>query len=225
MDMKLEHRYVSLADQIFEKLEKDILVGEYNKGEILTESKLSETLGVSRTPIREALRRLEQEKIIKITSKGAQVVGISYDDIAAIYEIRVRIEGYAAYRAALYASEEEKNALREILDLQAFYLEKKNPEQIMECDSRFHRMLYEASASMPLANTLTELHKKIIKFRKTAVELTERAAHSCNEHKGIYEAIASGNAELAEKLTEAHVKNARDNILARIMKNMESKGE
>jgi len=86
-------------------------------------------------------------------------------------------------------------------------------------------MLYEASASMPLANTLTELHKKIIKFRKTAVELTERAAHSCNEHKGIYEAIASGNAELAEKLTEAHVKNARDNILARIMKNMESKGE
>ena len=225
MDMKMEHRYVSLADQIFEKLERDILVGEYDKGEILTETKLSETLGVSRTPIREALRRLEQEKIIKITSKGAQVLGISYDDIAAIYEIRVRIEGYAAYRAAIHASEEEKNELREILELQTFYLERKNPEQIMECDSRFHRKLYEMSASVPLAYTLTELHKKIIKFRKTAVELTERAAHSCNEHKGIYEAIAAGNAELAEKLTEDHVKSARDNILARIMKSMETKGE
>ena len=218
MDMKMEHRYISLADQIFEKLERDILVGEYNKGEILTETKLSETLGVSRTPIREALRRLEQEKIIKITSKGAQVIGISYDDIAAIYEIRVRIEGYAAYRAALYATEEEKAQLKEILELQTFYLEKKNPSQIMDCDSRFHRMLYELSGSMPLSYTLTELHKKIIKFRKTAMELTERAALSCEEHKGIYDAIAAGNAELAEKLTVDHIKNARDNILARIMK-------
>lgn len=225
MDMKIEHRYVSLADQIFEKLEKDILVGEYNKGEILTETKLSETLGVSRTPIREALRRLEQERIITITPKGAQVIGISYDDIAAIYEMRVRIEGYAARRAAEYATDEEKEKIREILELQAFYLEKKNPEQIMECDSRFHRMLYDASASMPLANTLTELHKKIIKFRKTAMELTERAAHSCSEHKGIYDAIVAGDGDLAEELTVAHIKNARDNILARIMKNMENKGE
>ena len=225
MDIKIEHRYVSLADQIFEKLEKDILVGEYNKGEILTETKLSETLGVSRTPIREALRRLEQERIITITPKGAQVVGISYDDIAAIYEIRVRIEGYAAYRAAIYATDEEKAQLREILELQAFYLEKRNPEQIMECDSRFHRMLYEASGSMPLSYTLTELHKKIIKFRKTAVEMTERAAHSCSEHKDIYDAIAAGNAELAERLTVEHVKSARDNILKRIMKSEEAKGE
>lgn len=225
MEMRIEHRNVSLADQIFEKLEKDILVGDYNKGEILTETKLSETLGVSRTPIREALRRLEQERLIQITPKGAQVIGISYDDIAAIYEIRVRIEGYAAYRAALYASEEDKNALRDIVELQSFYLEKKNPVQIMECDSKFHKMLYEASASMPLCYTLTELHKKIIKFRKVAVELTERASHSCEEHRYIYDAIAAGNAELAEKLTVDHIKNARDNILARIMKSAEDKGE
>ena len=61
-----EHRSVSLADQIFERLEKDILVGKYERGEILTELKLSETLGVSRTPVREAMRSLEQEHIIKV---------------------------------------------------------------------------------------------------------------------------------------------------------------
>ena len=64
-----EHRSVSLADQIFERLEKDILVGTYERGEIITELRLSEALGVSRTPIREAMRRLEQENIIKATPK------------------------------------------------------------------------------------------------------------------------------------------------------------
>ena len=104
MDFKIEHKAVSLADQIFEKLENDILIGEYARGEVLTEMKLSESLGVSRTPIREALRRLEQENIITMTSKGAVVVGISPEDIETIYEIRIRIEGYAARCAATEAS-------------------------------------------------------------------------------------------------------------------------
>ena len=69
MDFKIEHKTVSLADQIFEKLENDILVGEYARGEVLTELKLSETLGVSRTPIREALRRLEQVTLLKPLQK------------------------------------------------------------------------------------------------------------------------------------------------------------
>ena len=222
MNTKVEHRYISLADQIFEKLERDILVGDFPKGEILTETKLSEILGVSRTPIREALRRLEQERIIEMTTKGAKVLGISYEDISEIYEIRLRIEGYASSRCALYATEEQLAELREILELQLFYLERKNPEKIMEYDSLFHQKLYELSASAPLSYTLTELHKKIIKFRKTSVELTERAKHSCEEHKEIYDAIANRDAALAEALTIAHIKSARDNILARISK---TKGE
>ena len=96
----MEHRNVSIADQVFEKLERDILIGEYNRGDVLTESKLSEILEVSRTPIREALRRLEQEHIIEMTTKGVVVIGISKEDIDMIYEIRVRIEGLAAKNAA-----------------------------------------------------------------------------------------------------------------------------
>ena len=71
-----QHKSISLADQIFEKLEKDILIGKYSFGEVLTETKLSEELGVSRTPVREALRRLAQEKLIKETQKGTIVLGI-----------------------------------------------------------------------------------------------------------------------------------------------------
>ena len=87
---------ISIADQVFEELEHDILSGEYERDEILTEMKLSERLGVSRTPIREAMRRLEQEHIIEPTSKGARVIGITKEDIADICEIRLRLEGLAA---------------------------------------------------------------------------------------------------------------------------------
>ena len=72
----MEHKTVSLADQVFEHLETDILGGKYQRGDILTENKLSETLGVSRTPIREALRRLQQENLIVETGKGSLVLGI-----------------------------------------------------------------------------------------------------------------------------------------------------
>lgn len=211
-----EHRSVSLADQIFEKLEKDILVGKYERGEILTELKLSETLGVSRTPVREAMRRLEQEHIIKATPKGSMVVGISPADIEAIYEMRMRIEGLAARYAALNANEEALVALKDILELQSFYIDKKDPERIMDCDSKFHKMVYEATGSVPLCDTLTELHRKIIKFRRVSVEMTERARHSYEEHLKVYEAIAAHDGELADKLMTEHVGKARENIRKKI---------
>ena len=216
MDFRIEHKSVSLADQIFEKLENDILVGVYNKGEVITELRLSEQLGVSRTPIREALRRLEQENIISMTSKGAVIVGISPDDIEAIYEIRERIEGYAARRAATMASDEEIKELLDIVDLQGFYIQKEDAQQIMDCDSKFHKKLYAMSCSMPLYSTLIELHKKVIKFRRVSVEMSERAKRSYAEHKAIYDAIASHNGDMAEALTTEHVKNARDSIRRKI---------
>lgn len=216
MDFKIEHKAVSLADQVFDKLENDILIGEYKKGELLTELKLSETLGVSRTPIREALRRLEQESIIAMSTKGAVVLGISPEDIEAIYEMRVRIEGYAARCAAQKASEEEIKELFDIVELQEFYIHKEDAQQIMECDSRFHRMLYKMSGSVPIYTTLSELHKKIIKFRRASVEMSERARRSHGEHRAIYEAIAAHDGDLAEQLTVDHVKNARESIQKKI---------
>ena len=94
-----QFKTVSLADQVFEKLEDDIITGVYPRGEILTELKLVEQLGVSRTPIREALRRLEQERLIRDCSKGSLVLGITAEDLEDIMNIRQRIEGLSAYYA------------------------------------------------------------------------------------------------------------------------------
>ena len=82
-----EFKTTSLADQVFERLENDVIMGVYPKGEILTELKLVEQLGVSRTPIREALRRLEQERLIEDTGKGSMVLGITGDDLVDIMNI------------------------------------------------------------------------------------------------------------------------------------------
>ena len=216
MTLNTEHKIVSLADQVFEKLEHDILVGDYRKGEVFTELKLAEILGVSRTPVREALRRLEQEGIIKMSTKGAIIVGISAEDIADIYEMRIRIEGYAARLAAERASDEEIKELRDVVDLQEFYILKNDDDRTIACDSNFHSVLYRMSGSMPVHSTLSELHKKIVKFRKASIEQSERAKKSLGEHKAIYDAIASHNGELAEELTVAHIINARDSIMQMI---------
>ena len=96
----LEHKTISLAEQVFERLENDILIGKYQRGEILTELKLVTDLGVSRTPVREALHRLEQEHIIEITPKGILILGVTEQDLKDIFAIRLRIEGLASAFAA-----------------------------------------------------------------------------------------------------------------------------
>ncbi len=208
----IEHKSISISDQVFENLERDILSGKYERGEILTEMKLSEALGVSRTPIREALRRLAQEHIIEIGTKGAVVIGISEEDIAIIYEIRRRIEGIASAMAATRASDEDIEALRSIVELQEFYTEKGKADSIKEEDSEFHRKLYEMSGSTPLSDTLESLHKKVVKYRKASVSNTGRATNSLKEHRAIFEAVAAHDAALAEKLTVTHVENAAASI-------------
>ena len=209
----MQHKNISIADQIFEKLENDILVGVYERGEILTETGLSEALGVSRTPVREAIFRLEQEHLIEIVPKGILVIGISFEDMKIIFDMRVRIEGLAARLAAEKATDEQIRDLKEFVDLQEFYLNKKDTENMQEMDSNFHKTLYEMTDSMHLYQTLYELHKKTLKYRGVSITRKSRAQLSVNEHREIYNAIAQRDADLAEKLTIKHIENARDNIL------------
>lgn len=208
----MEHKTISLADQIFDQLEKNILNGTYARGEIFTETHLSEQLGVSRTPIREALRRLEQEHLIEMSTKGAVIIGITKKDICDMYEIRIRTEGLASKWAAEVISEEGKKELCDIVELQEFYTEKADADNIKNMDSKFHETVYRLSGSTALYDTLHPLHKKVIKYRKASVQDTGRAYQSVKEHRAICDAIVSGNADLAELLTIQHIKNARDNI-------------
>ena len=126
----MEHKTVSLADQIFTELENNILTGVFGRGEVFTEMSLAEKLGVSRTPIREAIRRLEQERLVNVTTKGIVIMGISPKDIADMYDVRIRIEGLASKWAAKSITEEVKKQLCEVVELQEFYTAKKDADNI-----------------------------------------------------------------------------------------------
>ena len=209
----LEHKTISLAEQVFERLENDILTGKYQRGEILTELKLVTDLGVSRTPVREALHRLEQEHIIEITPKGILILGVTEQDLKDIFAIRLRIEGMASAFAAESMTAEQLAELRDTLELQEFYVTKQDPERIKTMDSKFHQLIYRYCGSAVLNDTLLPLHKKVQKYRRASVENNSRAQQSAREHRAIFEAIEARNATLAEKYTTEHIANAAKHIL------------
>ena len=210
-----EFKSISLADQVFDKLEYDIIVGNYPRGEILTELKLVEQLGVSRTPIREALRRLEQERLIKDSGKGSVVLGITLEDLMDIMDIRQSIEGLAAYYATKNITASELADLRRISELQDFYYEKNDMERLRLMDDQFHDTIYRLCKRSVICDTLRPLHRKTQRYRRLSMDDTQRLAHSIEEHKRILNAIASGDADLAAQLTTEHITKAKEQMIAR----------
>lgn len=206
------HKPISLADQIFERLETDILTGVYPRGSILTELSLSEDLGVSRTPIREAVRRLEQEHLVEPSSKGVLVLSITYEDAMIIYDIRIHTECLAARACAKNITDEQIREMKELLDLQEFYYHKGDSEKVKDIDNQFHHMIYQYAGSPVYEDTLAPLHKKTQKFRKAIVSSNGKAGVSYAEHYKIYEAIAARDPEAAGKAMHEHVENARDRL-------------
>ena len=209
----IEHKTVSLADQVFEHLENDILSGKHQRGEILTESKLSSQLGVSRTPIREALRRLEQEHLIEESGKGSVVIGITDKDLEDIFAIRTSLESMVASIVAKKRSQEQLAELKETLELQEFYLSKQDADRIKLMDNKFLQTLYRLSGSMTFYDVLVPLHKKVQKYRKASVESKSRAIESVNEHRKIFEAIEMQNPEMAALYAKEHIENAYNHII------------
>ena len=211
--MLKQFKSTSLADQVFDRLENDIIQGVYPKGEILTELKLVEQLGVSRTPIREALRRLEQERLIEDAGKGSRVLGITEADLFDIMTIRERVEGVAAYYATINMTPEGKKELTHLVDLQEFYFEKKDAERLRQVDDQFHDLICILSKRTVITDTLIPLHHKTRRYRRIAMEDWARATKTKGEHYEMYQAIVSGNAELAEELTTRHIMNAKKHMM------------
>ena len=207
------YKSTSLADQVFDKLENDIIQGVYARGELLTELKLVEQLGVSRTPIREALRRLEQERLIEDTGKGSRVLGITEEDLQDIMNIRERIEGLAAYYAAKNITPEGLQELTHIVDLQEFYFSKRDGEHLRQVDDQFHDLICALSKRSVIADTLIPLMRKTRRYRRVAIDNWERTTRTMNEHKQIFQAIASGDAKLAEELTTQHIIHAKEHMI------------
>ena len=181
----------SLADKVFKKLEEEILNGALKAGENLTELRISARLGVSRTPVREAIHRLEQEGLVQLTpNKGAVVVGVSEKDLRDIYDIRMKLEGLASRWAAEQITEEDAKSLRDILELQEFYTAKGDLDQLRNLDSQFHernqRQPYPASNLKQSAPFHSTLSKNVFCYKRTRTKgdggtSAHRRCHCCSQ--------------------------------------------
>ena len=212
----MNYHNVSLADRVFEKLEDDIVQGVIPTGDIITEVRVAESLGVSRTPIREAFRRLEQESLIRDIGKGYAVLGITEENLIDIMEIRTLLEPLASYYAAKNITPKGIQELKDILDLQEFYSAKQDIDHLREEDEMFHDVICRISGRTVIAETLLPLHRKTRLYRRISIENDNRRSLSLDEHKQIFQAIADSNSDLAAQLTAEHVKRAKKNMMERM---------
>lgn len=209
------HQGNSLSGRVFQSIRDGILNGKYKEHDELREVTIGKELGVSRTPVREALRQLELEGLVTIIpNKGAYVTGISEKDVNDIFEIRLLLEGLCTRWATEHVTEEELDQLEEIILLSEFHIKRGNisGEQITDLDGRFHMVLYEACQSRILSHVLTDFHKYVRAARSSSMVSEERARKSIREHKQILRAIRDKDADMAEQLANEHILHAIQNM-------------
>lgn len=216
----------SLRGQVFDKIRSDILNGKYKRGEELVESSIGKELGISRTPVREAIRQLELEGLVQLVpNKGAFVTGISKKDVRDIYLIRARLEGLAARMAAKNITPELLDAMEETVVLSEYHAKKEHYEQVCEMDSKFHKLLYKASGSRILEHTLTDFHQYVQRVRMASIMKKRRMEKSNDEHDAILTAIREHDEEKAELVATRHISNTVENLKNYDLDSVLSKGE
>lgn len=209
--------YKPLRELVFESLREAIISGQLRPGERLMEIQLAEEMGVSRTPVREAIRKLELEGLVAmIPRKGAYVAGLSLKDIVDVFEIRGALEGLAAELAAERITDEELEELERYLVKIAEAIEKDDLEKVVANDTDFHSLLYQASRNQRLSQIINNLREQIQRFRTTSLSYPGRMKTALEEHRKIVEAISARDGELASKLAHEHIENAENSMMSMI---------
>jgi DNA-binding GntR family transcriptional regulator len=202
--------YKPLREIVFESMREAILSGVLKPGERLMEIQLAEEMGVSRTPVREAIRKLELENfVVMIPRKGAYVAGVSLKDVADVFEIRSALEGLAAGLAAERITEDELELMEQALFFRVSEGEM-DLEQIVKSDTDFHALVYRASRNERLIQILENLREQIQRFRATSLAVPGRNKLAIEEHRMIVEALRNHDSEEAQSLAMAHIVTAEN---------------
>lgn len=203
-----EHGQVS--DTVFEALQEAILDGALPPSSWLREKELAQEMSVSRTPIREALRRLAVEGLVIITAhQGAMVVPLTMEDILEVYIVRETLEGLASRQAARHRTQEHLDQLDGILEEMRCVGPHGSPQKLAMLNLEFHKVIRKAARNHFLDRFLTQIEHAVRRFGNTTYEFPEWANDSLEEHRQITEALRSGDPDSAEKLAIEHMRHAR----------------
>ncbi|MGH3661167.1 MAG: GntR family transcriptional regulator [Micromonosporaceae bacterium] len=197
----------------YERLQQAILVGELAPGQQLVETTLAQTYEVSRTPIREALTRLEQDGLVVRSSRGLVVRERSPEEILDIYETRIVLEATAARVAAARRTQIDVITLKRIAD-RLERLESRDEDEMADANREFHRAVWRASHNETLADLLTRLDLHLARYPATTLSQPGRWEEANHEHRSIIEAIDKQDGTLAAELAATHFTKARDLRLA-----------
>ena len=207
--------YQPLREVVCETLRDAIRKGILKPGERLMEIQLAEELGVSRTPVREAIRKLELEGyVIMMPRRGTYVANLSIRDVNEVFEIRTSLDSLASGLAAERITDEELERLQRLLVLIGEYIETNDMEKIVETDTEFHDLLYQASRNTRLVGIIFNLREQLTRFRTTSMGFPGRLAATLEEHRRIAEAIAQGDVKEAQAAAEYHMEKSEQTLLA-----------
>ncbi|MEH7346603.1 GntR family transcriptional regulator [Bacillus sp. JJ1532] len=210
--MKLDKiKSVSIASEVFNQLRLKIINGELKNGQRLVEMDLAKNLGVSRTPVREAIQRLEQEGLVEILPRTHSLVnGISLESINEIILIRSLLEPTAAKVAATKITDDQLLKLKSYLDLSEVYFQQGRVDELMKVHDLFHAEIIKTSGLIRLVNILENLHDYIVHFRHSFLSRPHLVERSIKEHLEIYEALCRRDPDLVEEVFIKHLSGITD---------------
>ncbi len=212
--------YMPLRDIVFKTLREAIITGELKPGERLMEIKLAKELGVSRTPVREAIRKLELEGLVIMTArKGAEVAPINEKDLMEVLEIRKTLEGLACELAASNATKSNIKQFKEINELIKVAVKNEDIEEITNQDVAFHEAIYSITNNRRLVQILHQLKEHIFRYRLEYIKDMKNKEAIVDEHMRIVNAIEKNDAKNAKKEIEKHIETQEKYILNTLIKN------
>ncbi len=211
------NEYLPLRDVVFNTLRQAIITGEFAPGERLMEIALANRLGVSRTPVREAIRKLELEGlVVMIPRKGAEVAKITEKDLRDVLEVRSSLEELAAELAAERMNNEVKEKLEKALKEFEEAIESDDNAAIADSDVDFHDVIFEATGNARLIQIINNLREQMYRYRLEYVKDTEYHTVLLNEHRELAKAMVEGRKEDARKIMKRHIDNQEMTVIRNI---------
>ena len=207
-----------LGQHVFDNLKQAIIRGKIAPGEWLVESHIAGMLGISRTPVREALHKLESEGLVKpLESRGFYVARDSREELEDLFDIRAALEGYAIRLICAGISAETIKQLQQFVKKAEDALARKQLDEIFEYNTQFHDVLHSViSRKTRFHNLIADTRKYVLRYRKDSLHYLDGARRTIDGHKKILMAISLKDPELCERVMREHIQEAKEEALHKI---------
>jgi DNA-binding GntR family transcriptional regulator len=212
---KTSKKSTPVREWAYNNLKSDVLAGRFNPGERLTEEHLAKSLGVSRTPVREALHKLESEGLIKpLERRGFSVARDSREEMEDLFDIRAALEGYAIRLICGCITDESIDILEDLICKAENALKRKKFDEIFNYNTRFHDVLHGViSHKSRFYNLIADTRKYVLRYRKDSLQYLAAARKTIDGHKKILMAIGLKDPDLCERVMREHVQEAKEEAL------------